>query len=582
MTHGTPTGDYTAIVNQICDSLLERPEEDYNMITIHHRLAQLAEEKLDDTILRALADGCAYFFHYEGSDLPFSCGPYAPQFSMQNEGQSYMYPNSLDQVLQEELDIWSAYASDKTLDPLVRSRLADLLWVRRQKHRPPWFEVAIQEFVKLANSEACILEREQASRRAVAICTETNRPDLRSEPLGVLARIAEESIDSSEHMYGITWRALEVLALNHFPCSELLEAAFRKYDADPFEISGLRQIALSTTSDKEKMERLQRERIAAFETSARRSRGFLRLFRLQDAQALARDAGFTDDVSRLGLDIERCDLSDEWITTEIPVSLESEEVDTFVDLVVGSDSLLNALTRFSVVVPIDQPEATEAAVLETERQFPLLARIEKLIIGQNNSFTQVSSDDPKRMDVARGERDAFAISMFACVFGKSALQTIHDRYKPDPQHVADCFRGAFPHELAQRIALSYRHWADGDCESAVCVVVATLEPMVRHICTSLGINLTETRARAEHMNEIRGLRSLLNDLESNLDPRLARYLKAALVDRLSLNLRNRLSHGLVTELTEPIFVTLFHIACVFHRIAEHGHTAGPISDNKYE
>ncbi len=575
MTHETPPDDYTAIVNQICKSLLERPEDDYNTMTIHHRLNEIAKTKPNDATLKALADACAYYFLYEGADAPFACGPYAPQSSMRNEDQFHTYPRPLDQVKQEVLDLWSACASDEALDPLVRSRLADLLWVRRQNQRPPWFEVAIQEFTKFANSEAHVLEREQALRRAIAICNETNRPDLRSELLEVLARLARESIDSSESMYGVTARALEVLALNQYPCADLLQAAIWKYDADPFEISGLRQIAMIATSDEDEEERLQRERIAAFETSAQRSSSFLRLSRLQDAQAIARDAGLADEVNRLGAEIENVDLSDDWIRLETSIEFSREEVESFVDLVVGSDSTLGGLVRFSNAVPIDQPEATEAAVLETERQFPLLARIGKLIIGPNNSFTQIPNDTAKRIDVARAERDALAIEVFASIFGTAALREIHDRYEPDPQDIVDCFGGSFPQELARRIALSYRHWANEDYESAVCVVVSALEPMVRHICTTLGINVTGTRGRAEHNSEIRGLRALLDDLEPYIDPLQARYLKAALVDRLSLNLRNLLSHGLIPELTEPMFVTLFHVACILRRIAEVETTTDP-------
>ena len=571
MTTQPATSQYTTIINEICIRLTERADGDYNTRAVHIGLDDLANADPDDLILRALADGCGYSLLYEGNEAVFAHGPFAPFLVVpRDDGTLDVYPTPLDQVGQEVLDLWSACASDESLNPLVRSRLADLLWVRKQKQRPPWFEVAVKTYMDFAEATDETLDREQALTRAIAICKATNRRELMVGPLEMLAGLARESIDSSDSLYGVVARALEALVLNDHRCSDLIADAIKKYDADPYEISGLREIAIIASKDDEDKLRMQRERVDAFEAAAKRSSGLLRVSRLREAQAIAHDARLDQEVKRLTLEIEHIDLEDEWIRIETTIEIGTDEVHSFVDHVVGPYPLVEALLRFSVSVPINNPDETKAAIEETEGQFPLQTLMSKFIVGPNNSITQIPSGDPKRMDVAMSERDALSIDLFSSIFGRAVLQAIHEQHEPDCQDMANCFSGAVPSEVATRIAISYRHWVAQDFDSAVCVIVSTLEPIVRHICSSFGINVTDTGGRAVHNSEIRSLGPMLDDLEPHIGALQARYLKAALVDRLSLNLRNLLAHGLVPKMTEAQYITLFHIACVLRRIAEFG------------
>ncbi|MDE0169801.1 MAG: DUF4209 domain-containing protein, partial [bacterium] len=123
------------------------------------------------------------------------------------------------------------------------------------------------------------------------------------------------------------------------------------------------------------------------------------------------------------------------------------------------------------------------------------------------------------------------------------------------------------HALATRVGVSYRHWTQGDHISAVSVIVLTLEPIVRTICRSR-TNITETRTVGGISTaQVRTLKPLINDLEQQIGPTRTRYLEASLVDRGSLNLRNNLAHGLLTEFDESQYITLFHLACMLGSIS---------------
>ncbi len=561
-----PTGHYTQTVNAICADLAQGPDRSLRIGKVHDRLHELAKIEPLDPTLQAISNACAYILRDDGHESPFAYGCYAPMVVLPQDDGAQVYPTPLDRVADDVLDVWIDCARDESLHPLVRSRLADLLWVRRHDQQSQWFKVAVESYEALASTEAEVLDREAGLRRAVEICKESNHPALMNNPIKALRGLARGSLDDTANKYGVVARALRALVDSEHPCSDLIEDAVERFGDDPFRMSQLCEIAIGASQDDDEKTRLRLEQIRAHTDAATQSSGLLRLSHLEDARSIARQADLGDEERRIAVMIEQTDLDDEWHTSEVSIEVNMDEVRSYAEAVVGDDDLSAALQRFGRIIPIGDPDETRALLAKLANEHPLQFLFPLIDIGPDNSVTRIPSGHPIREDVEVGRHDARAIDLFAYLRGKLVLDGIDERYEPGIQTLTDCFTCvAFPEGLATRVAVSYGHWKNADYISAVSVLVLTLEGAVRRICRQAGFNTTEatrTRVGEVPLGQVRSLGSLITDLRDVFGPVHARYLEASLVDRWSLNLRNSLAHVFAEEITEPQYVVLFHIACV--------------------
>ena len=555
---------HTELINEVCRGLTESSDVRFGIDDVHEGLNDRAKANRDDTVLRALGDACAYHFarNCQGGgedESGLSLGPYSPMAIF----PEWVYPMPLGSVADEVLDIWREHAADGSLHPLVRARLADLLWVRKHDRRGRWFEVAVDSFVELASIEAVrIWERGAGLIRACIICSESNHRGLLTRPTESLAQLVRNTLATADNQYGVVAGGLLTLVDYDYPCHDLIGDAIEQYGTNPRQRSELLTAAIRSSESEEEQRDLQRERVRAFETAAEQSSGMARMSHLAEARTIATEAGLAEEVRRLSVMIEHTDMSDEWQTIESTVEIDMEAIRAEAEQLVGDDGLLPALLRFGQVEPIGDPDETRQRMADPARQSLLQSLTTRVVIGPENTLSVVPSGHPQRDELAVGADDANAIQWFAALFGKCALDVIQERYRPDATTVAACFAAmGVPANLATRVAVSYHHWTQGDPISAVSVLVLTLEPIIRTVCRPR-TNITETRrVGGISTAKVRTLRPLINDLEEHIGPTRTRYLEASLVDRGSLNLRNNLAHGL-TDLDESQYVTLFHLACM--------------------
>ena len=554
---------HVEIINRVIAEGTELAEQRFGIGSVHDRLEDLAKEDPDDAELGALRDASAYYFDPNGREDPFglSLGPYSPMWVIRDLGA---YPMPLGLVSDEVLDIWREHAADESLHPLVRARLADLLWVRKHDRRGKWFEVAVYSFVELAGIEAVdAWERGYGLVRAVTVSKESNHPDLLQRPLDRLAELVRHLLDMGDDQPAVVVGGLLTLVDNGYSCRGLLDDAVEQYSTDPEHQSLLLAAAASSSQSEDERRDLQLARVRAFETAAQGSSGLARIFHLDKARSIAGEAGLAEEEKRIAMMIEHADTGDMWQTVESTIEIDMEAIREEADQLVGNDDLSMALVRFGQVEPIGDPEHTRQRVAEMAQQFPFQSLTTRVAIGPENTVTVLPSGHTHREEIAAGEDDANAIQWFANLSGKCVLDAIRERYEPDAATVAGCFTAmSIPTDLANRVGVSYRHWTQGDHISAVSVIVLTLEPIIRNICRSR-TNITERKSvKGVPTAAVRTLKPLINDLEESIGRTRTRYLTASLVDKGALNLRNNLAHGLVSELDEPQYVILFHLACM--------------------
>ena len=463
--HPNPN-QYAQTINSVCADLGGDPERRLTIRDVERRLFGLAKDEPEDATLRALTEACAYRSHPEGHDSPFACGPYAPMIPPHEDGGPG-YPAPLREVEDEVLALWVEFARDESLHPLMRARLADLLWARR--HTPPqeWFTTAVKSYVDLEATDVEILEMVDGLSRAVDICKESSHLDLTVGPLEALSRLARDTLDTDDGPYGAVVGALRTLAGNDHPCTDLIDDAIARYGDVPFRVADLCEIAIRATSDGHQKRRLNRQRVRAFIEAADRSSGLLRLTHLQAARAIARSAELAEEEHQIAAMIENTDMEGEWHTFETDITLDMNALRSEADLVVGdgvgvvaAHDLLSALLRFAKRVPTGDPEETESVLAALASQHPMHALATKMVVGPENIVTQITSDDPLRLCVDRGEYDERAIGTVR-----------RHKRKTRPRRSAQALRARYEHRDNRRLLHKHRR-ASRPGEAHRCLIPA--------------------------------------------------------------------------------------------------------------
>lgn len=387
-----PQSDYTQIIDSICTELEQAGDLEFRIGRVYDHLDDLAKERPEDATLKALADACAYYMSRQ-DDQPFACGPFSLKFILPDGENVRVYPTPLGEVDEDVLAIWSAVASDPTLHPMVRSRLADLLWVRRYEKDRRWFLVAINSYMALANSGAFDSERGDGLARAVDICAEARHE--KGGALTALADLADEVLRSAEDAYGVVARAISDLLDQGNPCSDLLEKAVEKYGNDPFRMSELCDIAARACQDQDERKNPYKKAIRGHEAAADCSSGLLRLHHLEVARAIARKANLSGEVTRLTAQIERVDVTGEMQRVESSVEIDLAPILAEVDATLGGD-LLESVLRFGAIVPISPREQVEEHISEMTARAPLQAMIARTILGPDGSTRTLMPGTPER------------------------------------------------------------------------------------------------------------------------------------------------------------------------------------------
>ena len=236
--------------------------------------------------------------------------------------------------------------------------------------------------------------------RAVTICKESNYGGLPVHPIQGLTELVRHSLDTADGEYGVVAGGLLTLVDNDCPCRDLIGQAVDRYGADPERRSVLLTAAIRACGSAGETTVLQLERVRGFETAAESSRGMVRMIHLDKARTIASEAGLVEDERRLAMMIEHTDLSDEWQTIESTVEIDTAELRSEAERLVGDDGLLMALARFGQVEPIGDPDETRQRMAEMAQQFPLQWLMTRVVMGWENTHSVVPSGQkrPGRAD----------------------------------------------------------------------------------------------------------------------------------------------------------------------------------------
>ena len=527
----------------------------------------LIEELADSDPLRDLAVGLQYrLIANAASDDRQLFGPFGPFFEgVLESGEQYRMPQDIGEVSPDVIEVWRLCALED-VHPVVRARLADLLWVVRQGADPHvWALLAVDSYVAAASADwENPIEVRNGLFRALELCLLLNQAAWNGPVLAALSDMAERSLAYGAHQPGVVISILEVLAERGEPSAEQLTSeALDVYGDDPWVMESLLEIHAQFRSPDEREEIWERQ-VAGYVAQADLAEGMRKHALLRKAAELAASKGLTVTHDQIVTRIEAIDWEEMGFgTAQFETEVDAEAVDECVAAIVGDDDIDSALGRFGSQIPTGDLDENRAFVEELAAEHPLQRLLSQQVIGDYNCVLWQVSDLESQQDFDLYRYEQQSILFFAQLPGLQALRRIVSRYPASAETLTELFTTELIEPaVAERIARSVELWQQGDPDAAVSVLAPRLERAIRHACHLGGLRVTKQADMTRGLpGGVLGLGALLSSLKGRLGESERRYLRGALVEVTSLNLRNRVAHGQIDRASDTDYVILSHIAC---------------------
>ncbi len=527
----------------------------------------LRDEQSDSGSLQGLVVALQYMLiaDSESEDRQLH-GPFGPFFEgVLESGEPFQHPQGLGEVSSEVLEVWRLCALEE-VHPVVRARLADLLWEVRNGTDPhEWAFLAIDSYVSAADVDwDDKVELRDGVFRALELCRLLNQPERENPAVEALADMAERSLGSRSQEPGLVVPILEELARRVEPAVEqFVVEALDVYGGDPWVMESLLEVHAQLQPPDER-DAIWEQQVAGYLAHAELAAGMRKYSLLQKAAELASSKGLTDTHHQIATRIEAIDWDEMgYGTAQAETEIDGEAIEEWVSFIVGDDDLESALGRFGSDIPTGDIDENRAIVERLAHENPLQRLMPWRIMGDYNSVVWEVSDAESHQEFDLYRHEQQRVAFFAHLFGLQVLQRVVSRYSISADDLAGLFVTQFIEApVAERIARSFELWQQGDPDSAVSVLAPRLERAIRHACHLGGLRVTKQADMKRGLpGGVLGLGVLLSSLEGRLGESERRYLRGALVEVTSLNLRNRVAHGQIDRATDADYVVLFHIAC---------------------
>lgn len=494
-------------------------------------------------------------------------GRFGPLF----ENAEGVYPTPLAHIDAETLAMW-ADAYDRIDDPLLRARLGDLLWERRVRPRPDQrARVAFHAYLDLARRPAWHdLHRAEALVRALELAVLLNDQKLVQLAIDHIAAAARESMAKQPPQPGVALRLIASLVrlrdgADPMLVDALLNEASSAYAHDPFNYEVVLNLQLMRAQgEPDQVAALARKKIRSWRAVAEQTEGILRLTHLQHALEIARTQGLRQEMDELRIAIEQTaagglDLKSFSFAIDIP----SDKVDAFLGSFFRGDGWEDWLARFGAHCPIHPTSGqVQRFIDEQMHRTPLQFLVSGIVLSEDHGIPlKVLSSVDEHREYQITEYESRSITVWG-LFAADILDRVAEQYRPAVEDLTTYFTtSVISPDVAERIAASLDHYWSERYDEALFVLLPRLETVIRELCRQLGLVIAKEPI-GEETGAFLTLGSLLPAVRGSMhseDHRL--YLYRLLIDTLSVNLRNRGLHGLLTRGDRRTAALAIHAAC---------------------
>jgi hypothetical protein len=522
-------------------------------VTVNQRLGVTAD---DGDAVKAVAFALLYYERSEETGVDH----FAPLY----ETDQGSFPPPVDQIAYDAVKTWSALA-ESVSDPLVKSRLHDLCFVRRSGNGRDHAREAAEAYLALADrypssSEAdgdrarVAMNATHYVARALELARQTGQDELAERVIVTGLRLAETALDNGDGP-GVILGFLRPL-VNDRACPPevdvLLERAREAYAGDVWNTRSTIAVQLERQGmDASTQERLKRETVEAMLKFADGETPVNALFHLRDAAELARRYDLDDlyrtaveGMQRLrGVDLG---LTPQGITAELP----REDVDRWINHLVGQETWSAAVIQLVATMPATgELEANRALAEEIARETPLQNMLMRTQLGRDGLPVAMSDGGEPENRLANLELKKMGLQgpVYAMV-----LRAILERWETIGEDEAVTFfvsRSHVPESVARAIGRAIVRHRSGDYEGAVYTLLPRIERLARELLLLLG-EPVYTPPMFGKRGTYLTLGAMMAPLEARgLDPSWIRYFKVLLLGD-GYNLRNDALHGNLDHVSE--------------------------------
>lgn len=545
---------------------------------------QLAE--VEDPLRGAVGEALGYMLSDKPDGGPQGYGAFGPILQFDDRVSARPFGSLPAEVLEAWADV-----ADSVQHPMAQARFNDLLWSARHGTRVDLrarAAIAAYRAVARGGEWALIKEpepedgtgahsmgsfrRSQCYRRALRIALELRDKetvDGLAEELLACAREAAEPLNPGT--FFILIEGLVQLPANHRPkgLEELVEATWRTATEHIHNFERLASILAALVGTTRKRA-IWHDVIERWMSYSRNADPFERRFAIQHAAELAREHGLSGDLGEIRREFDRLPKGNEGFSSiSVPVDIPAKELDEYLNTFVNVPTWQEALDAWAMSggsPPTGNTEQHQALADELRATAPLQFLIPVTIVDEEGRpVFRAEGPDQHNARIIRQQR-SIGISLWANWSHEILRRLIENLSRPTQEELIDWFLSPLvPTERSEAFARAFEHYFEGRWDESAHIITPRIEASLRELARQLGVPVFREGV-GDEIGGVATLGTILNGLKGRLPDPWLEYLIHALTDPLGKNLRNRISHGLITSVGADEAVILLHIGCFLRQL----------------
>ncbi len=487
----------------------------------------------------------------------------------------------------EVIDYWKIRANESN-HPVILARYADLVWdfsyiVTGQRSGVDFARLAIDAYINSAdrvNDETQMQSRrhlERALELAISINDKERIESVKAALFRLFDRIAKPGLDGTwPFLFDCLYENKKVSLTDGerekiiTSLEEILKRSSNPNVGDEFSPWGAQAAAerlekhYKKVGKPEEAKRVISTYGASFEAIAKKADPLLAMSWLQDVHEAYRERGMKEEALKVQAQAKEKGKnaigSMKQIVTKIEISKEEMEK-ILADFTSGD---LNSSLEKVAIQLVPQANQVRSGLDAMKKDFPLQALIGVTTIGDGQIISKSGSvkDDPEgRLRLEFSQR----ISMYTPLLS-AAIDKIREKFKPSSEDILNYLYQSplFDPERRDLLDEGILAYFSEDYVKAIHVLVPQVEHILRRILSLLGQPTNKpakTRGTMQEQN--------LNDVLANqevmkfIPEDLRLYFLVTLADQRGLNIRHRVSHGLMKKSHFDRRVTELLLNCLF-------------------
>jgi hypothetical protein len=487
---------------------------------------------------------------------------FRPQFTFGMES----FPPSLDKLVPEDRALWEATAEVVT-EPVARARLHDMCFEAKWGNRDHHARQAIDGYLATASRDipdtdpgriTAPLGRAKALARALELAKLVGAGDLADAAMKAAARAAADELEGDDPILGSTLGLVDVLIDGDEDVviiKQLLVRAREVFDSNHWGTVKTIELQLKLSGpDETRRKELHREQVQSGIDNAHRMMGAARMGLLDQTANEARNFGIGDLFDQIVAEMQSIRFEDlGMIRRTYTVSILEESMELHLSQFTDAPSWQEALQCVCVRAPSGDVSSNRAATGALATRFPLLSVMPVAHVGDDAMTRIVSSTDEEKEEAQLSGEEMRQLNVQGTITALTFAR-IWQKWGPIPEDdLAAFFEGSHvDRELATALAHDFLRYFTGDPDGAAYTGAARAEALARSL--ALAINLPIFRPQqGKKPGQYDGLGAILPELhKQRLDESWYRFLYSFLVSPTGANARNKILHGLVNQVSEPI------------------------------